>query len=144
MIFMDNHNLSEEQKFRITRFHTEEILLILFICSTDLSDYAEEDLVIFSECIEGRVEVLFDEDFLERTEIQNFLKLTSETMIHFKQLQEFLISLYSSEWSRKMKERKIWVNANKSANQILKELGLVYVEPIIFMSDDKYLNVDWT
>ena len=144
MNYIENHNLSEEQKFKITRYHTEEIQLILFICCTDMSDYTEEDLVIFAECIHGRIEVLFEESFLGRSEVQCFIKLTYCSIIHFKQLKEFLISLYGSQWSKKMKEREIWVNANTIANQILNELGLIYVEPITFMSDDKYLNVDWT
>lgn len=144
MSYLDNHNLSEEQKFKITRYHTEEIQLILFICCTDMLNYTEEDLDNFSDCIEGRVEVLFEKKYLRRIEVQNFLKLTDSTIVNFKKLQKFLISLYSSNWSIKLKDRQIWINANTIAKQIVQDLGLVYVEPITFMSDENHLNVDWT
>ena len=44
-------------EYKIKKFHYEEILLILFICASDISKYQDDDLVIFTEAIEGRIEV---------------------------------------------------------------------------------------
>jgi hypothetical protein len=58
--FKQMRHLTTEQKIR--RYHSEETKLILFICSTDLSDWNEEESGGFAEDIEVRVEVLFEAD----------------------------------------------------------------------------------
>jgi hypothetical protein len=49
---------------KIEKYHFEEIILILLILKSDLSNYDKDDLKCFSESIEGRIEVLFKKDFL--------------------------------------------------------------------------------
>lgn len=115
-------------------------MLILFICSTDLTDYIDEDLIGFAEVIEGRVEVLFESDYLISLN-ENF-QITSDILLDFKLLQEFLTSLYESRWSNKMKDKVIWVKANILARGLLNKLKIDWIKPGKFV--ENHLNVDWT
>ncbi|MEI6950846.1 hypothetical protein V9K67_26940 [Paraflavisolibacter sp. H34] len=134
---LDNY-ISTEQK--IKRYHSEEIMLILFICSADLSDYKKEDLVNFSEAIEGRIEVLFEPSFL--LGLSDHLEITPEVLEDFQRLRELLISFYSSSWHKKMQEKAIWGKVSDLSSGLLKRLNIDWVEPNKFI--DNHLEVDWT
>ncbi|GAB2832541.1 hypothetical protein GCM10027043_38620 [Ferruginibacter profundus] len=115
-------------------------MLILFICSTDLSDYTEGELEGFAEDIEGRVEVLFESDYL--LSLKDHFQITKDILNDFKMLQEFLMSLYKGEWRNKMKDKVIWAKPNILGKDLLGKLKIDWVEPIKFI--ENHLNIDWT
>ena len=125
---------------KIKRYHSEEILLILFICYTDLSCYTDVELVGFTEAIEGRIEVLFESDYL--LGLEDHFQITSDILRNFKSLKEFLTSLYSSRWSQKMKDKLIWSKANTLSCELLKKLNIDWIEPKEFI--ENHLDIDWT
>ena len=113
---------------------------ILFICATDLSNYEAEILIIFTECIEGRIEVLFEPAFL--VGLSNHFKLNSRSLTNFARLKNMLICLYASRWSKKMNDKELyWNKVNIISNEIIGQLNLEYVEPLYFMKN--HLNIDW-
>src|SRR5688572_8528485 len=124
--------INNEEK--IKKFHYEEILLILYICSTDLSEYDDDDLVIFTEDIEGRVEVLFEPDFLR--ELAPFLYVNDQILSDFKQLRDILVGLYESQWHRKLRESELNNNLRAIAEKILNTLNVDYVEPNTFKDNN--------
>ena len=118
-------------KQKIKRFHIEEIKLILFICSTELSSYTNEDLVCFVEDIEGRIEILFDEEYLLAL-VKN-LKLTPHTIQDFQTLKKLLQSYYSSQWHNKMKNKAdYWEEVNVLGKSLLRNLDIKWIEPNTF------------
>ena len=130
--------MTTEQKIR--RYHSEEIMLILFICSTDLSNYDDGELEGFAENIEGRVEVLFEADYL--LSLKDHFKITSDILNDFKVLQGFLINLYASGWRNKMKDIAIWGKANILGQALLQKLSIDWTEPKRFIKNN--LEIDWT
>jgi hypothetical protein len=129
--------MTTEQK--IKRFHFEEIMLILFICSADLSNYDHNDLVCFAEDIEGRVEVLFEKEYL--LGFTDRFQITPDILNDFQSLKEFLTSLYASSWHRKMKDKAVWAKANVLSSELLKKLNVGWVEPNAFK--ETHLDIDW-
>jgi hypothetical protein len=127
-----------DQKVKL--YHSEEIMLILFICSTDLSNYKKEDLVCFAEDIEGRVDVLFAPDFLQ-TLSDRFI-ITQDTLKDFEHLKDLLVSLYSSSWHKKMQDRTIWGEVNQLSSNLLRKQNITWVEPNEYK--DTHLEIDWT
>ncbi|GAB2616841.1 hypothetical protein GCM10027035_11500 [Emticicia sediminis] len=139
--FMNSTVFDNDKVEKIKRYNFDEIRLILFICTTDLTDYSDENLVCFVEAIEGRVEVLFEPTFL--FSISELLKIDNSSILNFHSLKISLQNLYSPQWHKKMKEDNInWLNIRKLAIHILQEQELNYIEPLIFL--DKNLEVDWT
>ena len=129
--------MTSEQK--IKGFNVEEIMLILFICSTDLSSYNDDDLVCFAEDIEGRIEVLFDKEYL--LTLREKLKITSDTIQDFQSLKKLLQSYYSSKWHNKMKDKEnYWHDVNALGKSLLKELDIKWTEPNRFK--ETHLNID--
>jgi len=125
---------------KIKRYHSEEIMLILFICSTDFSNYKKEDLVCFAEDIEGRVDVLFATDFLQS--LSDRFMITPDTLKDFEHLKDLLVNLYSSRWHKKMQDRTIWGEVNQSSSNLLRKLNITWVEPNVYRGT--HLEVDWT
>jgi len=130
--------LTSEQK--IKRYHSKEIMLILFICSTDLSNYNDEDLVCFAEAIEGRIEVLFEPAYL--LSLTDRLAITPSILKDFQSLKQYLTSLYASRWSRKMKDDAVWEKSNVLSSGLLKKLNIDWIEPNEFI--ENHLKIDWT
>lgn len=125
---------------KINRYHFQEIQLILFICATDLSQYRDSDLVNFTECIEGQIEYFFEPEYL--LNLANYFNHIDDNIIKdFLILRDKVMSLYSSQWSNKMRGSD-WDEIRVLSNKILGELHMQYVEPIAFI--DNNLNVDWT
>lgn len=129
-------SLDSDNNPKIKRYHSEEILFILFICAADLSNYNEQDLTVFAEAIEGRIEVLFESVYL--LELTDYLAITPDILKDFTNLKEFLTGLYSDRWRIKMKNSIIWNNANKISNDLLQKLKIERIEPKKFV--DTHMN----
>lgn len=127
------------KEFKIKRYHSDEIRLILFICATDMTNYDREDLKIFAECIEGRIEVLFTRDYLKS--ILEFIRFDDSTIKKLQDLKTMLQKHYSSQWYQKMTNSN-WMDFMILAQEILKQLKIEYQEPLTFMENN--LDVDWT
>jgi len=134
--------LSKEEK--IIKFHFEEILLILFICASNLTEYDKEDLILFTEDIEGRVEGLFSSDYLRTIQSSGLLKVDENIIQDFERLKNILVGMYASQWHNKMRQNGAdWMNVNMLAKRILDKINVGYMEPNSFKDDGRYLNVDW-
>jgi len=105
-----------------------------------LSNYDDDDLVDFAEDIEGRIEVLFTREYL--LGLADYFQITPDIIRDFQSLKSFLVSLYGSGWSGKMKDKTVWKNANVIGHQILRSLNLSLVEPKKFA--ENHLDIDWT
>lgn len=122
----------------LDRYHYEEILLILFICSSDLSSYNYNHLVFFAESIEGRVDVLFKTDYLES--LSSLLITNKEILADFEELRNRLINMYSKQWHNKLREgNEGRIETQKLAQKILKSINVVYIEPLTFA--ENHLNL---
>lgn len=131
-------DLTKEEK--IKRFHSEEILLILFICATDLSNHDSDQLEDFTEAIEGRVEDLFEPDFL--LSVDKFLGIKTYMLPDFENLKSTLTGLYASQWHYKLKDPATNSILNDLATKILTDLKISYAEPNSYM--ENHLEIDWT
>ena len=132
-------NLDNAQELK--RFHLDEIRLILFICASDLSNYADNELVSFSEDIEGRIDVLFESTFLHS--ITDFINIDNDTIQDFQKLRNTLTNLYSNQWHNKMRDNKThWFNVRILSLDILQKLRLEYIEPLTFVKNN--LDINWT
>jgi hypothetical protein len=125
----------------ILKYHFEEILLILFISNTDLSNYEREELTLFAECIENRTDVLFKKEYLLRLN-KYFPDISSPTINYFEKLHIELTSIYESQWSQKMWNKNgEWDKIKNLSEKILKSLNIKYQEPTYFR--DNNLEVNW-
>ncbi|HVU56936.1 MAG TPA: hypothetical protein VHD83_17865 [Puia sp.] len=122
---------------RYKKYHYEEILLILFICSSNLNQYSEEDLVDFSEDIEGRIEDLFEPEFLKS--LDGFIETDESIIRDFNELKVRLINMYDSEWHEKLRDSAINKDLTTMAAHILNKLEVSYIEPKLFK--EEYLNI---
>lgn len=133
----DKNDISRE--FKISRYHADEVKLVLFICTTDLASYHDDDLKLFAECIEGRIEVLLTAEHL--TSIKNFIHVNRDTIENLLVLKSKLQKQYSGQWHHKMKT-SIWKNeVFELSNEILEQLQIEYQEPHTFMKN--HFEVDW-
>ena len=122
---------------KMASYHYEEILLILFICSSDMAPYNDRDLILFAEDIEGRIEVLFDPDFLKSL---NKFKVDEDVLYDFGKLRDLLVAMYESQWHKKMNNNNLdWQQARLLAQNILCQLNVEYVEPVFFA--EHHLNL---
>lgn len=89
---------------KLTKYHREEIIFILLILAENLSEYENEDLVCFTEAIEGRIDELFKSEkiilFLKEYEINN------EIIQKMQVLKSEVTNLYTSMASKVEKRRK--------------------------------------
>lgn len=73
---------------KLTKYHKEEIIFILLILAENLSEYENEDLVCFTEAIEGRIDELFKSEkiilFLKEYEINNEIIQKMQVLEHYK------------------------------------------------------------
>jgi hypothetical protein len=130
-------DLKEE---KLKRYESEEIKLILFICSTNLYSYPIKEIVSFTECIEGRVEILLTEDKL--ISLENYLPTSSNDRMDLFLLKQKLIQLYSSQWHTKLKNNTLdWIEIQTLAKRILLNLKISYIKPEIYMQSN--LNINW-
>lgn len=127
------------QQFKIRRYHSDEIRLVLYICATDLKKYNHDDLIVFSESIEGRIEVLLTPEFLNS--VSEFIRVDSSSMKKIQELKIILQELYSSQWHLKMIDSS-WTAIFNLSREILDLLSIEYQEPLNFMKNN--LEVDWT
>lgn len=125
--------------FKIRRYHSDEIRLVLFICATDLKNYNHGDLVVFTESIEGRIEVLFIPEFLKS--ISEFIHFDRSSMKKIQELKIILQKQYSCQWYLKMTIAS-WTEIFILSREILELLRIEYQEPLNFMKNN--LKVDWT
>jgi hypothetical protein len=130
---------TKSKEFKVKRYHSDEIKLVLFICATDLKKYLREDLKILAECIEGRIEVLLTPDYL--MSISEFISVDSYSLKKIQDLKCILQKQYSNQWYLKMADFK-WAEIVKLSREILELLSIEYQEPLIFMENN--FEVDWT
>lgn len=128
-------------KNKIAKYHYEEIVLILLILSSDLSMYEEEDLVSFTEAIEGRIGILFEKEFLKSYEKK--WDVMSPLIEDFEILRLKTEALFSPQWHIKLKAASDSnIDEIKGiATRVLKGLGVEYVEPKSY--SETHLDVDW-
>jgi hypothetical protein len=136
---MSNIDNRETKEYKIKRYHSNEIRLILFICATDLTNYDSENLIIFTECIEGRIEVLLTPEYLKS--LNEFIILDDSALKKLQEIKALLQRQYSSQWHQKMTDSN-WIDLNKLSREILTLLKMEYQEPLPFMENN--LEVDWT
>ena len=114
---------------KIIKYHIEEIKLILFILSTDLSDYDEDTLILFTEAIEGRIDVLFSFDFI--SDLNENLKINKDITDKFEILRRKVIKIYSKQWHEKLKKNnEDIIEIRQLAKVILKLSDINYIEPL--------------
>ncbi len=121
------------------KYHADEIVLILLICSTDLTDYEEDSLINFAEDIEGRVDILFRHDIL--ISLTDYINITSDTINQFERLRERLLGLYSTRWHSKMRDKQIWDEIRLLSLEIIYKAGIKWIEPKRFKNNPRRLNV---
>ena len=129
-----------EKNTKIQKYHLEEMILILLILGTDLSNYDEDHLHDFAEAIEGRIDVLFTSDFIST--LEKYLKIGQDIINKFEKLRTLVMKLYSKGWSKKLKiSGKEIIEIRLLAKLILETLNLKYIEPVKYSED--HLNIDW-
>jgi len=131
--------MKNDKETKIERYHFEEIIFILLILATDLSKY-EGESDSFGESIEGRIEVLFAKDFL--TSLDKKYGVTDEIGKNLEMLKSMVVSLYESNWTRKLFVPNKGVDEIRvKASQVLGALKIDIIDPLKFLDD--HLNVDW-
>jgi hypothetical protein len=130
----------ESNQVKITHFHYEEVVCMLMILATDLAEYDAENLDIFAEVIEGRADVLLEQDYLLRLPPKYGIKST--VLADFEQLRHGIVALYASHWSRKLAIPSEMEPLKKLAWKLLEALGIDYVEPLQYM--ETHLELDLT
>lgn len=134
-----NQDDKASREFKIKRYHSDEVKMVLFISATDLKSYHVDNLKIFAECIEGRIEALLTPEYL--VSIKNFLDVDIDSIDMLLDLKNRLQQKYSGEWYRKMLTSSWKNDVYDLANEILKLLQIDYQEPLAFM--ENHFEVDW-
>ena len=125
---------------KIERYHFEEIVLILLILASDLSNYVGDDLESFSESIEGRIEVLFTRDFL--SSFNKDYGINDKMTFELEELKNQVIKLYESQWIKKMIGSNQEISLIRlKASKILNELKIKNNDPKKF--SEGHLNINW-
>lgn len=125
---------------KIERYHFEEIVLILLILASDLSNYVGDDLESFSESIEGRIEVLFTRDFL--SSFNKDYGINDKMTFELEELKNQVIKLYESQWIKKMIGSNQEISLIRlKASKILNELKIKNNDPKKF--SEEHLNINW-
>lgn len=122
---------------KLTKYHKEEIIFILLILAENLSEYENEDLVCFTEAIEGRIDELFKSEkiilFLKEYEINN------EIIQKMQVLKSEVINLYTSQWHQKLKSQEKMQNIKILATQILEMLNISKEKPLKYLETHLFL-----
>ncbi|MBC8882563.1 hypothetical protein H9X57_01570 [Flavobacterium piscinae] len=125
---------------KLEKYHFEEIVLILLILATDLSNYDENNLELFGEDIEGRIESLFTKEFLNS--LDKKYGFDDKIIFKLEELKLIVINLYESNWIKKLTYTNIEIDKIKIKSiSILKDLKISYVEPEKFA--ESHLNIEW-
>lgn len=121
----------------IIKYNVELITYILLILASDLTEYNNEQLVDFTEEIEGNVDVLFKPEFLAK--ISNGLEVPERAVSEMAELRGLVIKLYESGWHRKLIDVGSILPIRSLALSILTDLEIEYIEPL------KYANthLEW-
>lgn len=122
---------------KLTKYHKEEIIFILLILAENLSEYENEDLVCFTEAIEGRIDELFKSEkiilFLKEYEINN------EIIQKMQVLRSEVTNLYTSQWHQKLKNEEKMQNIKLLATQILEMLNISKEKPLKYLETHLFL-----
>lgn len=122
---------------KLTKYHKEEIIFILLILAENLSEYENEDLVCFTEAIEGRIDELFKSEkiklFLKEYEINN------EIIQKMQVLKSEVTNLYTSQWHQKLKNQEKMQNIKILATQILEMLNISKEKPLKYLETHLFL-----
>lgn len=122
---------------KLTKYHREEIIFILLILAENLSEYENEDLVCFTEAIEGRIDELFKSEkiilFLKEYEINN------EIIQKMQVLKSEVTNLYTSQWHQKLKNEEKMQNIKILATQILEMLNISKEKPLKYLETHLFL-----
>lgn len=125
---------------KVEKYHFEEIILILLILASDLSKYDEDDLEVFGEDIEGRIDILFTRDFL--LSLNQDYGINDSVALELEKLKYFVINLYERNWIHKLIEPNQEINAiRQSASKILDVLKIRQKD--IKKFSEEHLNIDW-
>jgi len=122
------------------RYKSKVVLLMLYILSSDLSTYDEDEVVNFVDNLEGDIEFYFEPDFL--ASLNQFLEVEVQTIQRFVELKDKVVSLYAPQWHNKLTEDNDTIKGIRNlAKTILKELHIDYIEPVTYM--DNHLEPDY-
>lgn len=119
------------------KYHKEEIIYILLILSEDLSLYDKDDLVCFTEAIEGRIDELF-----QRENIVYFLKEyeINDTIIkEMKTLKDKVMCLYSPQWREKLANQEEMEDIKILSTRVLEMLGIKKIKPLQYLENHLFL-----
>jgi hypothetical protein len=131
---------SMEKNRKIEKYHFEEIVLILLIFVSDLSNCTDSDLESFNECVEGRIETLFTKDFL--SSLHPDYGINESVIFELEKIRESILSFYEARWFTKLiKSNKEIEEIRKSASKILGVLNVSENDPKRF--SEEHLNLDW-
>ncbi|GIM53346.1 hypothetical protein CAPN004_23750 [Capnocytophaga cynodegmi] len=122
---------------KIFKYHKEEIIYILLILSEDLSLYDKDDLVCFTEAIEGRIDELF-----QRENIVYFLKEyeINDTIIkEMKTLKDKVMCLYSPQWREKLANQEEMEDIKILSTRVLEMLGIKKIKPLQYLENHLFL-----
>ncbi len=95
--------MEENKKQKIEKYHFEEIIYILLILSSNLSTYDEDELVNFTEDIEGRVDELFSKDFF--LNLNKIYGIDDIIIKYLEEIKEIITAMYEPQWHTKLKEK---------------------------------------
>lgn len=122
---------------KLIKYHKEEIIFILLILAENLSEYKNEDLVCFSEAIEGRIDELFKSE-----KIILFLKeyaINDEIIQKMQVLRSEVTNLYTSQWHQKLKNEEKMQNIKILTTQILEMLNISKEKPLKYLENHLFL-----
>ena len=125
--------------YNYLKYHSNEILWILYVCASDLNVKIEEDAVAFAEEIEGRPEILFQTEFL--VSITDYLYINESIINKLGQLSSLIRSLYSPQWHKLLQQESVQRNEIRTlAKEIIEDLNVKYVDPFHFGNNHLHLE----
>lgn len=132
-LFLKILKIKNNMEEKITKYHKEEIIYILLILSEDLHLYKEDDLVCFTEAIEGRIDELF-----QRENIVYFLKeykINDNIIKEMETLKDKVICLYSPQWRKKLANEEEIQDIKKLSAKILEILNIPKIKPLQYLEN---------
>lgn len=125
--------------YNYLKYHSNEILWILYVCASDLNVNIDEDAVAFAEEIEGRPEILFQPEFL--VSITDNLNINESIINKLGQLSSLIRSLYSPQWHKLLQQESVQRNEIRTlAKEIIEDLNVKYVDPFHFGNNHLHLE----
>lgn len=124
---------------RILKYHKAEVVFILLILSSELETYDRDQLVSFTEAIEGRIEEVFTKEFIENISV--VMEILPDTVEKIVCLKELVVALYAPQWNRKLGIQDEQMRAiNFLAKWVLDDLNIPFEDPIVYASN--HLELD--